>query len=780
MIPGAPGAEAEIERLENRIRALELELAAYRQSEVERQERERVSLLILEHIPNLVGLLHADGTPELINGRIREFTGRTEDELRQWNGGDLLHPADRERVIAAFVSGIAAGARFTVLYRMRRHDGAYRWFEGHHSPLIDERGRLHRWCVSVNDIDDSIRAREALRRSEQDARAIVDGIPGFVGILTPEGAVQLVNRRILEYCGQTLEELQHWGTNGTVHADDMPHVADVFGRSIAAGTPYYVEQRLRRYDGVYRWFGNSGIPVKDDQGQVLRWYILLTDIDEKKRAECALEASERNLRLTIDTIPALAWSANADGTGDFFNRHYLDYVGLSPAQVRDWQWASLIHPDDLKVIERAWDQFRSAGTGGEVEARVRRHDGVYRWFLFRSSPLRDELGNITKWYGVNTDIEDRKRAADELRRREHYLAMGERVSLTGSFAWKPSTDKITCSEQLLRILELDSPAEATADTLRTRVHPDDLPLVEARFADVEKGRENPEFEARLLMPDGRIKYVRVFSQVIEDFDGQRICIGAVQDVTRRRLAEDALDKVRFDLAHLTRITTLGTLAASIAHEVTQPLAGIMTNASTCVRMLTADTLDVAGALENARRTIRDSDRAAEVVSRLRSLFSGRTARSSGVDLNEAAAEVVTLLSSDLQRNGVLVQTSFAEDLPLITADRVQLQQVILNLLRNASDAMSNVDDRQRLAVISTGRDGPDRVRLSVSDSGIGFDAQNAQRLFQAFYTTKEGGMGMGLSVSRSIIESHYGRLWAECPDGTGATFAFSIPVMSDA
>jgi len=282
------------------------------------------------------------------------------------------------------------------------------------------------------------------------------------------------------------------------------------------------------------------------------------------------------------------------------------------------------------------------------------------------------------------------------------------------------------------------------------------------------------------MPDGRIKYVRVFSQVIEDFDGQRICIGAVQDVTRRRLAEDALDKVRFDLAHLTRITTLGTLAASIAHEVTQPLAGIMTNASTCVRMLTADTLDVAGALENARRTIRDSDRAAEVVSRLRSLFSGRTARSSGVDLNEAAAEVVTLLSSDLQRNGVLVQTSFAEDLPLITADRVQLQQVILNLLRNASDAMSNVDDRQRLAVISTGRDGPDRVRLSVSDSGIGFDAQNAQRLFQAFYTTKEGGMGMGLSVSRSIIESHYGRLWAECPDGTGATFAFSIPVMSDA
>jgi C4-dicarboxylate-specific signal transduction histidine kinase len=354
--------------------------------------------------------------------------------------------------------------------------------------------------------------------------------------------------------------------------------------------------------------------------------------------------------------------------------------------------------------------------------------------------------------------------------------MGERVSLTGSFAWEVSTDKITCSEQLLRIHEFDDPATITAAAMRARIHPDDLPLLESTRAEVESGRGNPEYEIRLLMTDGRVKYVRAFAEVIQGADGQVICIGAVQDVSRRRLAEDALDKVRSDLAHLSRVTSLGTLTASIAHEVNQPLAGIMTNANTCARMLTADPPNVAGALETVRRTIRDSNRAAEVVSRLRALFSGRTAKTVGLDLNEAAAEVLTLMSSDLQRGRVQVQTNFAPDLPRITADRVQLQQVILNLLRNASDAMSSIDDRQRLALIETQREGDDAVRLSVRDCGVGFDTENAEQMFQAFYSTKNSGMGIGLSVSRSIIESHRGRIWAESRDGGGATFAFSIPV----
>jgi signal transduction histidine kinase len=217
------------------------------------------------------------------------------------------------------------------------------------------------------------------------------------------------------------------------------------------------------------------------------------------------------------------------------------------------------------------------------------------------------------------------------------------------------------------------------------------------------------------------------------------------------------------------------LTASIAHEVNQPLSGIITNAGTCLRMLAADPPNVDGARETARRTIRDGNRASEVITRLRALFSKKEAANESVDLNEAAREVIALSASELQRSRVILRSELAEDVPPVIGDRVQLQQVMLNLLLNASDAMSSVDDRPRQVVIRTDLDKDDRVRLAVQDAGVGFDPQDVNKLFEAFYTTKGGGMGIGLSVSRSIIESHHGRLFATPNDGPGATFSFSIP-----
>jgi signal transduction histidine kinase len=252
-------------------------------------------------------------------------------------------------------------------------------------------------------------------------------------------------------------------------------------------------------------------------------------------------------------------------------------------------------------------------------------------------------------------------------------------------------------------------------------------------------------------------------------------IGTLHDVTQRHVSDEACGRLRSELAHMARATTLGALTASIAHEVNQPLAGIITNASTCLRMLAADPPNIDGASETARRTIRDGRRAADVITRLRAIFGKKEPITEPVDLNEATREVIALTESELNRNGVLVRTQLAEDLPLATGDRVQLQQVILNLLLNASDAMSTVRDRPRQLVISSKRDDADQVCLSVEDTGVGVDPERVDQLFEAFYTTKSAGMGMGLSISRSIIESHHGRLWATPNDGPGATFAFSIP-----
>jgi PAS domain S-box-containing protein len=261
-------------------------------------------------------------------------------------------------------------------------------------------------------------ANDESERGERESWRIINAIPGFIALLSNTGEVDMVNQRLLEYFDASIEEIRQWGTNGMVHPEDLPEAAERFGWSIESGAPYESEHRLRRSDGVYRWFQSRGVPLRDAGGHIVRWCWLLTDIDDRKRAEDALRASERNLKLIIDTIPAVAWSARADGSVDFFNQHYLDYVGLSAEQVMDWGWTAVVHPDDLNSLTTAWQRIMGFEQAGETEVRLRRFDGAYRWFLFRASPLRDDSGKIVRWYGANLDIEDRKRGEEDLRARE--------------------------------------------------------------------------------------------------------------------------------------------------------------------------------------------------------------------------------------------------------------------------------------------------------------------------------------------------------------------------
>lgn len=357
------------------------------------------------------------------------------------------------------------------------------------------------------------------------------------------------------------------------------------------------------------------------------------------------------------------------------------------------------------------------------------------------------------------------------------LAEGQRLSRTGSFSWRVASDEVSWSDELYRIYELEVGVPVTLELIRSRVHPEDASLLEKMKSVHQTQSDISEFEwqYRLLMPDGSIKHMHAVAHATRDQEGELEYIAAVQDVTARKLSEEALAKASSELAKVARVTTLGTLTASIAHEVNQPLSGIITNAGTCLRMLDASPPNLEGGRETARRIIRDGNRAADVITRLRALFSREELTLELLDLNEITNEVMALASGDLQRNRVVLRAELAEDLPGVTGDRIQLQQVILNLVRNASDALANVHDRPRQVVIKTERDAVDRVRLSVRDVGVGIDPESVTKLLDAFYTTKADGMGIGLSVSRSIIERHYGDLWGEPNDGPGATFAFSIP-----
>jgi signal transduction histidine kinase len=410
--------------------------------------------------------------------------------------------------------------------------------------------------------------------------------------------------------------------------------------------------------------------------------------------------------------------------------------------------------------------------------------GVFAVYRRESNPdlTRCHPALIPQFTHVASAAIERMRSNEALKRSAALLERTQQLSSTCCFSWRVETDEIGWSRDLSQLFELEAAdVPVTLDLIGARIHPEDLPSFHEMIERARSGVSDFEFEIRLRLPGNSVKYLHVVAHQSRDQDGQGDqdgqleYIGVVQDVTHRRHTEEALAKLRAELARAARVTSLGVLTAAIAHEVNQPLAGIVTNASTCRRMLAVDPPDLEGARETARRTIRDAERASEVVKRLRALFCKKGTTCESLDLNEATREVVALSLSELERNKVIVRTEFTGELPPVQGDRVQLQQVILNLLLNASDAMSGVDDRPRQLLIRTERDAEDRLRLSVRDSGVGFEPQGTERLFDAFYTTKSSGMGIGLWVSRSIIESHNGRLWAAPNEGPGATFSFSIP-----
>ncbi len=664
-------------------------------------------------------------------------------------------------------------------------------------------------------------AEEALRVRELNFQLIVESIPAPAAVITPTGEVEALNQSVLDYFGKSFEELTGWANSDPVHPDDLPHVIKVRQNALDRGETFEVESRHRRADGVYRWFNVRGFPLKNTDGRILRWCVLLTDIDDRKRAEAQLAGEKRLLEMVAsscaltDVLTALCKFVEDTSADCHCGVYLIDWSGPKfrigavpslPATFNDPVDGLTVSPHvgpcghaalskkqviatDLKT-DPLWQESAirplalAHGIRSHWSTPIYARDGqvLGTFVIFHSEPAsptqvqQDLIAQVTHIASIAIE-----RASSEaaLKRSEAFLAQAQHLSRIGSFAWRVATNEITWSEQLYRIFEFDPHVTVTLELIGTRVHPEDLTLFHDMIERASSSSSDFQYEHRLLMPDHSIEYLHLIAHGTRNEDGELEYIGAVQDVTQWRSSEEALGKARAQLAHVTRVMSLGALTASIAHEVNQPLSGIITNASTCLRMLDADPPNVDGARETARRTIRDGHRASDVISRLRALFSRKDSATELVDLNEATREVIALSLSELQRNRVIVKPELADELPIVAGDRVQLQQVILNLLRNASDAMSSVDDRPRQLLIRTEHDADRGVRLSVQDAGVGFAPESINKLFDSFYTTKSNGMGIGLSVSRSIIENHQGRLWATSNDGPGATFSFSIPSVAE-
>src|SRR5215469_13807942 len=393
---------------------------------------------------------------------------------------------------------------------------------------------------------------DARQQDFPELRRFIDRVPALAWSALPDGSLNYVNQRFREYTGLSLDELYGSRWKSTVHRDDIQPLecwSQELLQSREAGT---TEVRLRRFDGSYRWFLVFANPMRDESGSVVQWYGTNIDIEDRKQAEATLRARELSWLQIVDNIPGLVATMGANGEVEFLNRQTLEYFGKSHDDLKNWALSDAVHPDDLPRIIQARIKAIEEGTIYDVEHRCRRADGVYRWFQVRGLPVRDAQDTIAAWYLLLTDIDDRKRAERELKRSEALLAEGQRISQTGSFCWSVPTGEIAWSEELYRIFEFDKNLPVTLERITSRVHPDDLPLVQDMIERVRHAGDDFEYEHRLLMPDQSIKHIHLFAHAAHDKDGRLEYIGAAQDVTRQRVAEEQLRERELNLRRITQ------------------------------------------------------------------------------------------------------------------------------------------------------------------------------------------------------------------------------------
>jgi PAS domain S-box-containing protein len=632
-------------------------------------------------------------------------------------------------------------------------------------------------------------AEERVRLAGHELRTTIDTIPVLAARYRPDGFLEFRNQAWAEYTGLSQNNLegQRWGS--ALHPDDLPAVEREWRKHIATGEPFDLEQRLRGVDGEYRWHWIRRVPLRDETGEVIKWYGVAFDIDDRKRTEDALRRSEaqlasaeQELRLTLDSIPTLIASYWPNGERDFVNRAWERFTGISQEAARGATATSTVHPDRQALAASLWQASLATGEPYEFEERLRRADGEYRWHRVDRLPLRDESGNVVKWYSVGHDIEDLKQAESSLQRSEAQLANAEReLRLTldsiPTLVWRTGPDG---SPDFLNQPALDYTGLSLdqAETGWPRAfHPDDRKGSYAKWDAIRASGMPGGLEARLRRFDGEYRWFLFQALPLRDESGNIVkWFGSSTDIEDRKQAESALHDAQSALAHASRVAMLGEISATIAHEVNQPLAAIVANAQACLRFLRRENSsldDVRGAIE---WIVKDGNRASEVIQRVRGLLKKADTHKAPLDVNDIINEVGALLQRELAAQRVVLRLDLAPALPLITADRVQLQQVIINLVMNGADAMQTIAHGPRTLMIRSRQAQPDQVLVAVKDSGVGIAPENADRVFAPFFSTKPNGLGMGLAICHSIIEDHGGRLWATANDeGPGAVFQFALP-----
>jgi PAS domain S-box-containing protein len=497
---------------------------------------------IVDNIPGLVATMGAMGEVEFLNRQTLEYFGKTNEELKDWALTDAVHPDDIPRIIEARIRSIEEGRIYEVEHRCRRADGVYRWFQVRGLPVRDPENKIAAWYLLLTDIDDRKRAEQKLLQSEADFRTITNNIPGFVHTMSPTGEVAFLNQQILEFFGKSSEELKDWAQSDVCHPDDLPRVLETLRRSFETGQICDVELRCRRADGVYRWFQSRGRPVRNAEGQIAAWYFLLTDIDDRKRAEQKLRQSEQDLRTITDTIPQPIVVLSPDGRTLYVNQVALDLTGFTIDSLDERGfWFRVVHADDVNRLRTERQEKLLRGDAFELEFRASFKNGQYRWQLMRYNPLKDESGQIIRWYSTATDIDDRKRAEERLRQSEENLRTITDTIRQPIVVLAPDGAMLYANRVALENSGLTMSELKDRGFLARVCHLDDVDrVVDERSAGLSKGLPF-DSEMRVLFKSGQYRWQLMQYNPLRDESGQIIrWYATATDIDDRKRAEERL------------------------------------------------------------------------------------------------------------------------------------------------------------------------------------------------------------------------------------------------
>jgi PAS domain S-box-containing protein len=621
------------------------------------------------------------------------------------------------------------------------------------------------------------------RQHEAKLRLIYETAPVGLAFLTPDCRYQQINRHLTEICGISVAD--HIGRSVR---DTVPQVAEqvenIVQTILRTGEPITgIEVNGQRQDGsnAERVWITSWHPLEAREGGILGINVVAEEITERKRAEAALIASETKFHELADNMSQLAWTADALGRIYWYNKRWHDYAGTPLEDLQDWDWQEVHHPEHVvRVVSRIRQNFET-GTPWEDTFPLKGRDGTYRWFLSRALPIRNEAGELVRWFGTHTDVTERIEAEQALRKLNETLEQRvEAEAQERARLWNVSQDLLVVTDLEGKFVAVNPAWNATLGwsqedllnrTIEWLVHPEDWTKTCAHQERVAKHLNLLQFENRLRDEHG--SYRRLSWKAVAE---KGYIYAVARDVTDLRNAADQLQAARRKLAEIARHTTMGAMTASIAHDLRQPLASLITNASAGLRWLDRAEPDLDEASAALRRIVDNGNRASAVIVGIRSMFQRDFGERGPINLNDLIDEVLGIARGELERHRVLLENELCDQLPTIIAERTQVQQVILNLVMNAVDAMSSVTDRKRILIVRSEIDEFDHVLITVEDSGTGIELSDTSRIFDAFFTTKAQGMGMGLSVCRTIIESHGGRLWYSARSPHGSSFSAKLPM----